>query len=1117
MPYNTELLFFKNSESRSHEDKENSNVRRKKSERHKKKILKKYFHFGDTSEEPSQIIITQTEPKSISSAPEFRKQFKVIKINTSSSLTTQKTKAYNSKYVVNHVSNNRVVGNSNPFDRVRQPTKWRVYRCRLGPQEESCCCSCNFDAMFEVMISLYDCYKKTNCDHGNCFLSDNLPREERKAGEARKLAMSVGAETASMRSDKMLEGNSPAEPEKILKQMAREGEPLSEGKSRSEIELIKKMNNNVGLASGPLTPEEKTKLRRTELSRKVVPLEGKSTAEKKKILKKQTALGLHFHLDRRVSEKSLVDKTRSEIQPKAFAIPSQKILVSFVPPIIFPEKLKKAKTEGLLTPLRGKTPEQQEKILQGLTKHGIPLPEPITSSERQIVDKIRKKLGLPPEPKSLSIRDKYNKAQVLEIITHLEGKKPAQKEKILRGLAQTGAPLPGGRKASEKALINKVKAETGYKIPARAAVPSKFPLRILSEKVREAKALGLLTPLARKTSEQKKEILKGLAKLGVSLTEGKTRSIKKIIDKVRRELSPEQKSSSMRYKNNKARVPGIIVTLEEKTPAEKEKIIKGLAKAGLPLPEGRTASEKALINKVKAKSVYKNPSDFSSGVASEKLRKAKALLLTTDFEGKSPEQKKTILRGLTMHRQTFPPFQSDSDTKIAAKVRTDLGMRPEPKDAAEIDKYNQAMAHGVIISLEGKSLAEKEKKIRHLHDRGIELPTGRTPSEKALISKIKAEVPCDYGITHEVVVSSEKKTLTKVKARGLLTPLTGKTPDQKEKILRCLAEAGLPLPEGKTASEKTLIKKVHAAFGQPLEPTSLERLEKKRGKKVEAKKHSAAIKAAGIEQEYEDIHKTTKCDRGCACEKKKIKFKHSYVKIRVTSPDISSLCRCREECIPRVKGGVFVDNEGIKVTVESALGVPSPCIQHIDHSSNKEVKLESSKNGSSENSNLTIKFNSSSNSAYGKQNYTDGNTYASEIEKDSSTDYILDNYLRDKNYNYTSHDSEMIKRKNISKNVESAILSSISSAFFERYISDAKTTSNSNVLLRTESSLSFSTNFTSSIKTISLISLHNSSIISTSSHYICYPKSVSASSLDENDSEYFTNEVDYTTVDVQTR
>ncbi|CAB3226412.1 unnamed protein product [Arctia plantaginis] len=68
--------------------------------------------------------------------------------------------------------------------------------------------------------------------------------------------------------------------------------------------------------------------------------------------------------------------------------------------------------------------------------------------------------------------------------------------------------------------------------------------------------------------------------------------------------------------------------------------------------------------------------------------------------------------------------------------------------------------------------------------------------------------------------------------------------------------------------------------------------------------------------------KITKCERACGCDKKKIRFKHSYVKIKVTSPDISSLCPCPDECIPGVKGGVFVDNQGVNVIIESAVGIP---------------------------------------------------------------------------------------------------------------------------------------------------------------------------------------------------
>lgn len=253
---------------------------------------------------------------------------------------------------------------------------------------------------------------------------------------------------------------------------------------------------------------------------------------------------------------------------------------------------------------------------------GVPLPEGKTPSEKKILAKVRAETGLPPEPKTSSLKEKYKKAEAAGIITPLEGRTPAEKTKILNRLHNAGIPLPEGRSPSEKALINTIKA--------------KFPKpSTLSQRVKAAKAAGLLTPLQGKTPKEKENILKGLLQAGVPLPEGKTPSERKLINNIRAEagLPPEPKTPSLKEKYNKAISDGLITPLEGKTPLGKASIIRKLHDAGIPLPEGRSPSEKSMIKKAKA-GLLKSPTP------SQKLRNAKAAGLLTPLEGKTPEQKK---------------------------------------------------------------------------------------------------------------------------------------------------------------------------------------------------------------------------------------------------------------------------------------------------------------------------------------------------------------------------------------------------------------------------------------------------------------------------------------------
>uniref|UniRef100_A0A2A4JLR0 Uncharacterized protein n=1 Tax=Heliothis virescens TaxID=7102 RepID=A0A2A4JLR0_HELVI len=906
-----------------------------------------------------------------------------------------------------------------------------------------------------------------------------------------------------------LEGKKAEQKEKILRGLAKHGLPLPEGKTPSDKILVDKIRAEVGLPPEPETPSLKEKYAKAQAAGLITPLEGKSPAQKEKILKAQAAMGLSLPEGRTPSEKSLIAKIKAEPTPS-----------------ITTEKLRKARAAGLLTPLEGKPPKQREKILKGLAKAGLPLPEGKTQSEKALIDKVKKEMGLPDRTPSEKIRH----AKATGLLTPLEGKTPLQKEKILRGRAAAGLPLPIGKSPSERALIQKIKADTGYVTPspserlqrAKAAglmtplkgktpsvkekilrnmkaagvpipegeTPSEKDLirkliaepppvtRTQSDKIRLAKAAGLLTPLQGKTPEQKQKILKGLVKAGLPLPEPKTESEKNIIDKIREEvgLPPEPKTPSLQEKYRKAQAAGLITPLEGKTPAEQEKILQKLHDAGIPLPEGRGPSEKALIKKIKGKPPSKTPS--------EKLKAAKAAGFLTPLEGKTPAQKEKILKGLAKTGIALPEGKTASEKDLISKVRQEMGLPPEPKTPSLREKMQKAQTAGIITPLEGKSPAKKKKILQALADAGIPLPEGRTASEKSLIAKIrpKSKAPSLEGKASPT--PSEKSIIRKAKEAGLLTPITGKEPAEKERILKGLAEAGLPLPVGKTASEKDLIKKVRAETGLPPTPTPSEKMGKiKKRAKVAGAAASKKL-AKGIEaEEYEDVIKTTTCDRGCGCDKKKIRFKHSYVKIRVTSPDISSFCDCPQECIPGVINGAFIDNEGIKVTVGRVIGIPLYTDEYSGYN------LLDGKPKAKHISNKTKFFDNYDKSQFKVCTFdTDATNEVEYVISSSSDSSSGSPYSTESEINF-EHTCTPPYQKHCSKSVR--ILQS--SVDLQRpcdmsIAGTLKTKSNANsfnsfFVFKSETSLSLNTSPSNSIDTISLDSDRNSSISCNSTHY----------------------------------
>ncbi|XP_047038983.1 uncharacterized protein LOC124643900 [Helicoverpa zea] len=67
----------------------------------------------------------------------------------------------------------------------------------------------------------------------------------------------------------------------------------------------------------------------------------------------------------------------------------------------------------------------------------------------------------------------------------------------------------------------------------------------------------------------------------------------------------------------------------------------------------------------------------------------------------------------------------------------------------------------------------------------------------------------------------------------------------------------------------------------------------------------------GVYSTKEVVKRKSNCGR-CGCDRENIVLKHSYANIRITSPDVSSICPCPNDCLPDKHK--LLNN--IKVTVE---------------------------------------------------------------------------------------------------------------------------------------------------------------------------------------------------------
>ncbi|CAH0703142.1 unnamed protein product [Spodoptera exigua] len=376
--------------------------------------------------------------------------------------------------------------------------------------------------------------------------------------------------------------------EKLLRSLVKNDLPLPVGRTESEKKLIETVRNNLGLPPDPETlPEIEDKALMNASNTTI--LEGKPPNKMNNAISAGDPIPEGETLLKKDLMNRLVDHSISK----------HKIVL---------EKMRHRQSSGLLTPLQGKSPEQKEKILKDLVTAGLPLPEPRTVSEKYLIDRIKNKpvlalkqntssvstaletmtptekeiilkrlkdAGLPfPEnnrkPKDLEVKIRTDRTA--GIIKLLEGKTPEEKKKILHALIAAGTSADKSKKTSFDEML-----------------PIKKPSQESPEKMHviALKRSQLLKPLEGKSKAEKKKIVKSLVIAGVPLPEGKTPSEKSLIHTVKAEMGipPVRKQSSHKSVILKARAEGLFSTITGKPHAEKVRILKGLAKYSLPLPE----------------------------------------------------------------------------------------------------------------------------------------------------------------------------------------------------------------------------------------------------------------------------------------------------------------------------------------------------------------------------------------------------------------------------------------------------------------------------------------------------------------------------------------------------
>ncbi|KAH9632130.1 hypothetical protein HF086_002637 [Spodoptera exigua] len=756
-----------------------------------------------------------------SSMPEIKKHKKTARKGQTNTLKKFQRSPLASKLIINKVSLHRY----NKYLKVRNypsQTKWKVYMCELRTPSGNNDCSCKSDAVLEVIKDMYTRFRNKRYTYA---VQTNLQKTERNKISEKSSHNKILSEKENILSDKP-----------TLKQSSSERTPPLKN-------FLNRTRKQPRLSTEPRSSSKNTKMYKSDAPGIVIPV-----IKKSELITAPRALDAPEEV--MSSEEALTNNFLNNAQI------SSKIPLKM---------LRKIRRTGLIeTPLEGKTPEQKEKILRCLIGHNFHLPDGKTSSEIKMIDKIRKEVGLPIQPKTQTINI-YNKsiaAANTGLLQPLAGKSPKDKVNTRQGLGKLKIPSAEGRTPSTKVLETKI-----------------------SDKPRKTKAADLLTPIRGKTGEKKHKIL-------WIQTASEVRFIE-VHDDLNLPVEPNT-NKAIRKKHDQATRTGLLSPLERKTMEEKRKQLQGSNNMGTQLPKGRPPSEKK----------YMSTAPIQAGhlVNSKKKRKPKSNGLFTILEGKTSAQKVKLLKGLAMHNIPLPEAKTQSQKRLIDKVRARLP--PLTKALAMKERLVKATEAGLLDSLVGKTQAEKEKVLSKLTELGIPHPEDRTSSEKILIQKtkekikkIKLENPMsssmereytkksvetmhitkftskfqcgvdskgfltkferskpevkpifqklstpnivnklsiedlDQNSNNDYLILSKLKKMRKAKATNLFSNLAGKTISRKAEMLKSIVENGLPLPEGKTASEKQLIRRFKIrANAHP--KAKLESIEKKKERKA---------------------------------------------------------------------------------------------------------------------------------------------------------------------------------------------------------------------------------------------------------------------------------------------
>ncbi|KAI8431190.1 hypothetical protein MSG28_001228 [Choristoneura fumiferana] len=843
------------------------------------------------------------------STPDVNKAYvnrKQKKKSSCSDTHINKITPIDTKFIVNTVTLEPHTIPPNCHDLLKHPlmqAQMRIYRCQLGSHEEKYCQACNSDAFFDVLKGLYDCYANKNCVNCNCILCGSLHKAKRKlfSGEVSRSKVSVGVETVATK--------------------------------------------------------HKTK----------------------ETLKKSKDYGLFTSLNGKPTE----------IKESKIATISKDPLSTQL------EKLRKAQASGILPTLEGYSSTQREKTNNALIQSGSPLNARKKTPDNKVINQVRKELGLPLEVRRVLQNERDPKNIILGHTALFE--KKSQKETILRAVAEKRMQPQKARPTIE---LKKMPLDT----------------RAQSEKLRKAREVDLLTP--NEILEYKVLEFPDNEQQEICLEDEKTFSERKLIDKIRKEL-------------------GLTTPITKSALAKMIKPIMSRSLLLCPSPEGLEKRRKSHDKKSKTtkegkgdlqmcsfstpqgskKSESKNASPCR--ITFETVKASETAGLFSQLQGKTQTEKEKVIRSLANQEIPFPEAKTPSEKKIAKKIRAQLGLPPEPSTkCTQTAKSEKNKAQSLITQAEIKAIDQKKKNRcnmealenntpynndinRKVKSASVITPLkGETPEQKALrMRKLKAS---SSKLAEERTPSdkSHAQRMTISKTKGLVITPERKCQYDKEKMLRRLAKSGLPLPQGRTASDKELIRKIRTETVLPLETitpslkdklsvprticnrvpleskisiqaeniikrmsdTRIQRVQcdspKEKSKSVRSIKTGTGHvrKSKGIvtqsvavikeDSEEKDKIKGT-CEMGCGCNKKKIRFKHSYVKIRVTSPDTSSFCSCPYDC-PGMSSGVFADNDGIKVTVETATGSPSYKVQRVTPSKQTLLQYPVSKHSEEE-------------------------------------------------------------------------------------------------------------------------------------------------------------------------